>query len=74
MRLATFSAGAEHRVGVVDPANGALRDVSGLLPAGTGVTELIEGWAELGPSLAAAVAGAALVRCATSSGRSSDEG
>jgi len=61
MRLATFSAGAEHRVGVVDPADGVLRDVSGLLPAGTGVTELIEGWAEFGPVLVAAVAGAPVV-------------
>src|SRR5882757_5607779 len=58
MRLATFHLGAEQRVGVVDPGDGVLRDLTDLLPAGTGVTELIEGWALFGPELAAAVTSA----------------
>jgi 2-keto-4-pentenoate hydratase/2-oxohepta-3-ene-1,7-dioic acid hydratase in catechol pathway len=61
MRLATFHLGAEQRVGVVDPGDGSLRDLTDLLPAGTGVTELIEGWAVFGPELAAAMAAAPAV-------------
>ncbi|KAA9166448.1 fumarylacetoacetate hydrolase family protein [Amycolatopsis acidicola] len=52
MKLVTFSAGAEDRVGVVDTGSGVVRDVTGLLPAGTGMLELIRRWDELGPVLA----------------------
>ncbi|WP_037051579.1 fumarylacetoacetate hydrolase family protein [Pseudonocardia halophobica] len=54
MRLVTFAAGSENRVGVVDGADGAelVRDVTPLLPAGAGVRQVIERWAELGPVLA----------------------
>ncbi|WP_037360334.1 fumarylacetoacetate hydrolase family protein [Amycolatopsis orientalis] len=51
MKLVTFSAGADERVGVVDADAGVVRDVSGLLPAGTGVLELVTRWDELGPVL-----------------------
>jgi 2-keto-4-pentenoate hydratase/2-oxohepta-3-ene-1,7-dioic acid hydratase in catechol pathway len=51
MKLVTFSAGAERRVGVADDERGVLRDVTGLLPAGAGVLEVIERWAGLGPVL-----------------------
>jgi 2-keto-4-pentenoate hydratase/2-oxohepta-3-ene-1,7-dioic acid hydratase in catechol pathway len=55
MKLVTFSAGAGSAapttVGVVDADAGVVHDVSGLLPPGAGVLELIEGWAELGPVL-----------------------
>ena len=62
MRLATFLVGTEQRVGVVDPAGGALRDVSALLPPGTGVSELIEDWARWGGELAAGLAGTPVLR------------
>jgi 2-keto-4-pentenoate hydratase/2-oxohepta-3-ene-1,7-dioic acid hydratase in catechol pathway len=51
MKLVTFSTGSGSRIGVVDAEAGVLRDVSGLLPAGAGVLEVIEQWAELGPVL-----------------------
>jgi 2-keto-4-pentenoate hydratase/2-oxohepta-3-ene-1,7-dioic acid hydratase in catechol pathway len=51
MKLVTFSAGSSRRVGVVDAEAGVLRDVSELLPAGAGLLEVIEQWAELGPVL-----------------------
>ena len=53
MKLVTFSSGAEPRVGVVDADAGLVRDVTALLPGGAGVLDVIEGWAELGPVLAA---------------------
>ncbi|MBO0874648.1 MAG: fumarylacetoacetate hydrolase family protein [Pseudonocardia sp.] len=52
MRLATFETGSRRRVGVLG-ADGALRDVTDRLPAGTGVAELIEGWVSFGPALSA---------------------
>lgn len=52
MKLVTFSAGAENRVGVADPQAGLVRDVSPLLPAGAGLLDVIERWDELDPVLA----------------------
>jgi 2-keto-4-pentenoate hydratase/2-oxohepta-3-ene-1,7-dioic acid hydratase in catechol pathway len=52
MKLVTFSAGAGHRVGVVDADAGEVRDVTGLLPAGAGLLEVIAGWPGCGPVLA----------------------
>ncbi|MEU7816568.1 fumarylacetoacetate hydrolase family protein [Pseudonocardia sp. NPDC049154] len=46
MKLATFSTEAGPRVGVVDADADEIRDVSELLPADTGVLEVIEDWAE----------------------------
>jgi 2-keto-4-pentenoate hydratase/2-oxohepta-3-ene-1,7-dioic acid hydratase in catechol pathway len=57
MKLVTFSAGSSGRVGVVDAEAGVLRDVSELLPAGAGLLEVIEQWAELGPVLRERVSG-----------------
>ena len=51
MKLVTFSTGSAQHVGVVDPDAGVVHDVSALLPAGAGVLDVIEGWAELGPAL-----------------------
>jgi 2-keto-4-pentenoate hydratase/2-oxohepta-3-ene-1,7-dioic acid hydratase in catechol pathway len=51
MKLVTFAAGTSHRIGAVDPEAGVLRDASELLPAGAGMLEVIERWAELGPLL-----------------------
>jgi 2-keto-4-pentenoate hydratase/2-oxohepta-3-ene-1,7-dioic acid hydratase in catechol pathway len=51
MKLVTFSTGAVGRVGVADPDAGVVRDVSGLLPAGAGLLEVVERWDELGPVL-----------------------
>lgn len=51
MKLVTFSTGSTHRVGVVDTDAGLVHDVTELLPAGAGVPEVIEQWAELGPLL-----------------------
>jgi 2-keto-4-pentenoate hydratase/2-oxohepta-3-ene-1,7-dioic acid hydratase in catechol pathway len=62
MRLATFLVGTEQRVGVGDPAGGALRDVSALLPPGTGVSELIEDWGRWGGELVAGLAAAPVLR------------
>lgn len=53
MRLATFELGGQRRVGVLDASGASLRDVTDQLPAGTGITELIAGWAVFGPALAA---------------------
>ena len=53
MKLVTFSTGSGQRVGVADADAGVVHDVSALLPAGTGLLEVIEGWAEYGPALAA---------------------
>ncbi|TDD92227.1 fumarylacetoacetate hydrolase family protein [Actinomadura rubrisoli] len=53
MKLVTFSPGsASPRVGTVDL--GMVRDVSGVLPANAGMLEVVEGWAEAAPLLAAA--------------------
>jgi 2-keto-4-pentenoate hydratase/2-oxohepta-3-ene-1,7-dioic acid hydratase in catechol pathway len=56
MKLVTFADGSADRVGVVDAGAGTLRDVTDLLPPGAGLLEVIAGWAELGPALAAAAA------------------
>jgi 2-keto-4-pentenoate hydratase/2-oxohepta-3-ene-1,7-dioic acid hydratase in catechol pathway len=52
MKLVTLSTGSGRRVGVVDAWACTVRDVSDLLPAGSGMLEVIEGWAEFGPLLA----------------------
>src|SRR3954464_13528651 len=57
MKLVTFSTGSDQRVGVVDTDRGVVRDVSPLLPDGTGVLQLIERWPDLGPGLAQQAAG-----------------
>jgi 2-keto-4-pentenoate hydratase/2-oxohepta-3-ene-1,7-dioic acid hydratase in catechol pathway len=51
MKLVTFTTGGEPTVGVVDEEAQQVRDVTALLPPGTGVLELIEGWAQWGPVL-----------------------
>ncbi|MGY1663133.1 hypothetical protein ACI78Q_18070, partial [Geodermatophilus sp. SYSU D00705] len=53
MKLVTFSTGTDQRVGVVDADRGVVRDVSPLLPTGTGVLQLIERWGGGGPARAA---------------------
>jgi 2-keto-4-pentenoate hydratase/2-oxohepta-3-ene-1,7-dioic acid hydratase in catechol pathway len=60
MRLATFLLGSEQRVGVVEP-DGALRDLSGLLPDRAGMLELIEDRGRFGPLLAAEAGSAPVV-------------
>ena len=50
MKLVTYSCEGPQKVGVVDAD--VVHDVTGLLPAGAGVLDVIEGWAELGPVLA----------------------
>jgi 2-keto-4-pentenoate hydratase/2-oxohepta-3-ene-1,7-dioic acid hydratase in catechol pathway len=57
MKLVTFSTGAAQRVGVVNADSDSLNDVSALLPPDAGVIDVIEGWAEFGPILAADAAG-----------------
>ena len=57
MKLVTFSSGSEQRVGVVDAERGVVRDVTALLPAGTTVLGVIEGWTEFGPVLEREAAG-----------------
>ena len=52
MKLVTFTHGGGPTVGVVDEQAELVRDVSALLPPGTGVLELIEGWEQWGPVLA----------------------
>ena len=52
MKLVTFTAGGQAAVGVVDDEAQQVRDVTALLAPGTGVLELIEGWARWGPVLA----------------------
>lgn len=61
MKLVTFSTGAGLLVGVVDTDSNTVHDVSGLIPAGAGVIDLIEGWAEFGPVLARDAAAAPAV-------------
>ena len=51
MKLVTFSTGGAPRVGVVDGAAGEVRDLAELLPAGAGVLEVIEQWAQFAPVL-----------------------
>ncbi|RJQ75939.1 fumarylacetoacetate hydrolase family protein [Amycolatopsis panacis] len=53
MKLVTFTVADEHRIGVVDAEQGHVRDVSDLLPAGAGVLEVIEHWAQWVPRLIA---------------------
>jgi 2-keto-4-pentenoate hydratase/2-oxohepta-3-ene-1,7-dioic acid hydratase in catechol pathway len=57
MKLVTFSAHGEQRVGIVDGDARVLRDATPALPAGAGLLDVIGGWAQLGPALAAAVEG-----------------
>jgi 2-keto-4-pentenoate hydratase/2-oxohepta-3-ene-1,7-dioic acid hydratase in catechol pathway len=52
MKLVTFTTGGDPTVGVVDEKAQQVRDVTALLPADTGVLELIEGWTQWGPVLA----------------------
>jgi 2-keto-4-pentenoate hydratase/2-oxohepta-3-ene-1,7-dioic acid hydratase in catechol pathway len=52
MRLATFTTGGDPAVGVVDEQEQLVRDVSALLPPGTGVLELIGDWPRWEPVLA----------------------
>jgi 2-keto-4-pentenoate hydratase/2-oxohepta-3-ene-1,7-dioic acid hydratase in catechol pathway len=61
MRLATFEIGSRRRVGVLG-VDGALRDVTDRLPAGTGVAGLIEGWASFEPALSALLPDSPTVR------------
>jgi 2-keto-4-pentenoate hydratase/2-oxohepta-3-ene-1,7-dioic acid hydratase in catechol pathway len=51
MKLVTFSAGSGQQVGVADTDAGVVYDVSALLPAGTSLLEVIEGWTEYEPAL-----------------------
>jgi 2-keto-4-pentenoate hydratase/2-oxohepta-3-ene-1,7-dioic acid hydratase in catechol pathway len=57
MKLVTFTTGGQPAVGVVDDEAKQVRDVTALLPPGTGVLELIENWAQWGPVLAERTAG-----------------
>lgn len=52
MKLVTFTTGGDAVVGVVDEEAQQVRDVTTLLPHGTGVLELIAGWTQWGPVLA----------------------
>ena len=52
MKLVTFTTGGQPMVGVVDDEAKQVRDVTALLPPGTGVLELIADWAQWGPVLA----------------------
>ena len=52
MKLVTFTTGGRPAVGVVDDEAQQVRDVTALLPPGTTVLELIEGWSQWGPVLA----------------------
>lgn len=45
MKLVTFSTGDGDRPGVVDAEREVVHDLSAVLPAGTGVLDLVEGWA-----------------------------
>ncbi|MGQ4615852.1 fumarylacetoacetate hydrolase family protein [Nocardia sp. R7R-8] len=56
MRLVTFAHADGARVGVLDAGTGFVHDVTGILPPGTAVVDLIENWADLGPTVAAGVA------------------
>jgi 2-keto-4-pentenoate hydratase/2-oxohepta-3-ene-1,7-dioic acid hydratase in catechol pathway len=51
LKLVTFSAGPEERVGAVDGERGVVRDVTDLLPPATGMLGVIEGWEDLEPAL-----------------------
>jgi 2-keto-4-pentenoate hydratase/2-oxohepta-3-ene-1,7-dioic acid hydratase in catechol pathway len=52
MKLVTFDAGSGPRVGVVNAESTRVRDVSGALPDGAGMLEVIDGWDALGAELA----------------------
>ncbi|MBV9919397.1 MAG: fumarylacetoacetate hydrolase family protein [Pseudonocardia sp.] len=52
MKLVTFTTGGDPAVGVVDEHANLVRDVTALVPPGTGVLELVEGWEQWGPVLA----------------------
>jgi 2-keto-4-pentenoate hydratase/2-oxohepta-3-ene-1,7-dioic acid hydratase in catechol pathway len=52
MKLVTFTPGGDPAVGVVDEQAQLVRDVTSLLPPGTGVLDLIEGWARWERALA----------------------
>jgi 2-keto-4-pentenoate hydratase/2-oxohepta-3-ene-1,7-dioic acid hydratase in catechol pathway len=51
MKLLTFRDGSELRVGALDGDEATVRDLSGRLPEGVGLRQLIERWDELGPGL-----------------------
>jgi len=57
MQLATFRTGHDERVGVVDSERGVVRDATALLPPGTGMLGVIDGWDALAPVLREARAG-----------------
>ncbi|TFV89806.1 fumarylacetoacetate hydrolase family protein [Blastococcus sp. CT_GayMR16] len=57
MKLVTYSTGTDQRVGVVAVERGVVHDVTTVLPDGTGILQLIEGWAEFGPRLQQQAAG-----------------
>jgi len=57
MKLVTFTAGGRPAVGVVDERERGVRDVSGLLPPGTGVLGLVAEWARWQPVLVEALPG-----------------
>jgi 2-keto-4-pentenoate hydratase/2-oxohepta-3-ene-1,7-dioic acid hydratase in catechol pathway len=61
MKLVTFTAGSSsvgtaRGVGVVDVDAGVVHEVTGLIPAGAGVVDLIERWPELAPGVRAGAA------------------
>jgi 2-keto-4-pentenoate hydratase/2-oxohepta-3-ene-1,7-dioic acid hydratase in catechol pathway len=51
MKLLTFRRGSELRVGLLGGDGRTVYDLSGRVPPGVGVRELVERWAELGPGL-----------------------
>lgn len=53
MRLVAFDQGERARVGVLDDDGGLVHDVTGILPPGASVLNVIEDWSSLGPTLAA---------------------
>jgi 2-keto-4-pentenoate hydratase/2-oxohepta-3-ene-1,7-dioic acid hydratase in catechol pathway len=56
MKLLTFRDGSDLKVGALDGDEATVRDLSGRLPEGVGLRELIEHWDELGSGLDADVA------------------
>jgi 2-keto-4-pentenoate hydratase/2-oxohepta-3-ene-1,7-dioic acid hydratase in catechol pathway len=58
VRLVTFTVGDGARVGVADTETGDVKDLSGVLPPGTGMLGLIENWDALRPVIDDGLAGA----------------
>jgi 2-keto-4-pentenoate hydratase/2-oxohepta-3-ene-1,7-dioic acid hydratase in catechol pathway len=61
LKLVTFSTRSEERVGVVDAELGVVRDATTVLPSGTGMLDVIEGWDALEPVLRDGAGGAAAI-------------